>query len=123
MVSISLPIFRSKYKAAREEAKLMQESYRLQKQNLRNTLITNFETISFDIYKKQKLIELYEQQINESRQTLNLLFTAYSNSGKDFEEVLRMEQQLLTYRKLKASALSEYHIALEKMNYITAKER
>jgi cobalt-zinc-cadmium efflux system outer membrane protein len=123
MVSISLPIFRGKYKAAREEAKLMQESYYLQKQNLRNTLITNFEMISFDIYKKQKLIELYEQQINESRQTLNLLFTVYSNSGKDFEEVLRMEQQLLTYRKLKASALSEYHIALEKMNYITAKER
>ncbi len=123
MVSISLPIFRGKYKAAREEARLMQESYRLRKQNLQNTLIANYEMIRFELKKRQKLIELYEQQINESKQTLNLLFTAYSNSGKDFEEVLRMEQQLLKYRKLKASALSEYHIALEKLNYITAIER
>ncbi|HES60073.1 MAG TPA: TolC family protein [Caldithrix sp.] len=120
MVSISLPIFRGKYKAAREEAKLMQESYRLKKEDLHNTLIAKYEMIKFEITKKQKLIELYVQQIEESKQMLNLLYTAYSNSGKDFEEVLRMEQKLLKYRKLKASALSEYHIALEKLNYITA---
>ena len=121
MVSISLPIFRGKYKAAREEAKLMQESYRLKKEDLHNALIANYEMIKFEITKKQKLIELYEQQIDESKQMLNLLYTAYSNSGKDFEEVLRMEQQLLKYRKLKVSALSEYYMALEKLNYITAK--
>ncbi|MEJ2545862.1 MAG: TolC family protein, partial [Calditrichaceae bacterium] len=66
MFSISLPVFRGKYKAAREEAKLMQESYRLQKEDLQNTLIANYEMIRFEINKKQKLIELYDQQINES---------------------------------------------------------
>ena len=65
---------------------------------------------------------MYEQQTKESNQSLNLLFSAYSNSGKDFEEVLRMQQQLLKYEKMKATAEVEYHIALAKLNYITAKQ-
>jgi outer membrane protein TolC len=123
MVSISLPIFRSKYKAAREEARLMQDNYRLKKEDFQNKLITHYEMVRFVIQRRQDLIELYEQQIRESGQTLDLLFTAYSNEGKEFEEVLRMEQQLLKYQKMKVTALSEYHIALEKLNYLTAMKR
>ena len=123
MVSISIPIFRGKYKAAREEAQLMQESYRLRKEDFRNTLVTNYEMERFDIRRNQELITLYQQKIDESRQILDLLFTAYGNSGKEFEEVLRMEQQLLKYQKMKTTALSEFHIALEKLNYLTAKKR
>jgi outer membrane protein TolC len=79
--------------------------------------------IWFDIQKQIELIQLYEEQIQESRQSLNLLFSAYSNSGKDFEEVLRMQQQILKYQKMKATALSEYHIALANLDYITAKTK
>jgi hypothetical protein len=49
------------------------------------------------------------------------LFSAYGNSGKDFEEVLRMQQQLLKYEKMKATAETQYQTALAKLNYITAK--
>ena len=79
--------------------------------------------IWFEIQKQVELIQLYEEQIQESRQSLNLLFSAYSTSGKDFEEVLRMQQQILKYQKMKATALSEYHIALAELDYITAKSK
>lgn len=123
MLSVSIPIFRGKYSAAKEEARLRQQIFRLQKEERHNTLLSDYEMIRFEIHRKQELISLYEQQIRESRQTLNLLFSAYGNSGKDFEEVLRMEQQLLQYKKMKATALSEYHVAVEKLNYLTAKRR
>ncbi len=123
MVTMSLPIFRGKYKAAQQEAQLMQESYVLQKEELSNRLISSFEMIWFEIQKQLELIELFEEQIQESEQSLNLLFSAYSNSGKEFEEVLRMQQQILKYQRMKATALSDYHIALAELDYITAKTK
>ncbi len=123
MISVSIPIFRSKYRAAREEALLMQQGYRLRQEDLRNRLISDYETLWFEISKQRDLIALYDNQIKTSRQALNLLFSAYDNAGKAFEEVLRMEQQLLKYQKLKATALAQFHIVVEKMYYLTAKER
>lgn len=121
MLTLSLPIFRGKYKAAVKEAQLMQESYSLQKKEMANSLNSNYEIALFDIQQQTDLISLFGQQIVESEQALNLLFTSYGNSGKDFEEVLRMQQQLLKYDKLKTTALSQYRIAIAKLNYITAK--
>ena len=95
MVTMSLPIFRGKYKAAQKEAQLMQESYALQKEDAVNRLTSTYEMIWFEIQKQLDQIILYEEQIMTSQQSLNLLFTAYGNSGKEFEEVLRMQQKLL----------------------------
>jgi outer membrane protein TolC len=121
MVSLSIPIFRAKYNASVKEAQLMQESYTFQKQEVTNTLISEYEMVWFTVQQQLQLISLYEQQIQTSQQSLNLLFTSYGNSGKEFEEVLRMQQQLLKYRKMRATALAHYHIALEKINYLTSK--
>ncbi len=121
MVSVSIPIFRNKYKAAVKEAQLMQESYSLQKDEYANSLISGYEMAWFEIQQQQELLQLYDQQIQESEQALNLLFTAYGNSGKEFEEVLRMQQQLLKYEKMKASAEVQYEVAVAKLNYLTAK--
>ncbi len=121
MVSVSIPIFRSKYKAAVKEAQLMQESYALQKVAYTNTLNSSYEMAWFEIQQQLELLTLYDQQVQESNQALNLLFAAYGNSGKEFEEVLRMQQQLLKYEKMKATAEIQYQIALAKLNYFTAK--
>lgn len=123
MVSLSIPIFRRKYKAAVKEAQLMQESYAFQKEELFNSLNAGYEMIWFEISQQQALLSLYNQQTIEAEQTLRLLFTAYGNSGKDFEEVLRMQQELLKYRKMKASAMANYHTAVAKLEYITSKAR
>ncbi len=121
MVSASIPIFRKKYKAAENEAQLMQESYSLQKEETINSLTSNYESAWFQVQQQKELIDLYKEQILETNQTLNLLFSAYGNSGKEFEEVLRMQQQLLKYEKMMATAEVQYQIAIAKLNYITAK--
>jgi len=121
MVSISIPIFRAKYNASVKESQLMQESYTLQKQEVTNTLFSEYEMVLFQVQQQLQLISLYQQQIQTSQQSLNLLFTSYGNSGKEFEEALRMQQQLLKYQKMSATALVQYYIAVEKINYITSK--
>lgn len=120
-ISVSIPIFRSKYKASVKEAQLKQESYSLQKEEYANLLTSGYEMAWFEIQRQQELLTLYDQQILESNQALNLLFAAYGNSGEEFEEVLRMQQQLLKYEKMKATAEVQYQIAIAKLNYLTAK--
>ncbi|MEZ2415562.1 TolC family protein [Muriicola sp. E247] len=121
MVTVSLPIFRGKYKAAVKEAQLMQESYAYRKVEVINTLQAEYEQVLYEISEQTDLINLYEEQRNESEQILNLLLSSYGNSGKDFEEVLRMQQQILNFDKSKVSALTQYTIAKAKLEYITAK--
>ena len=67
------------------------------------------------------MTELYDTQAKKTKQVIELLYVAYSNSGKDFEEILRMQQQLLKYEIAKATALKNYHVAIAKIDYLTAK--
>lgn len=121
MVTMTIPIFRGKYNASVKEAQLMQESYAYQKEEMTNSLLSNYEMAWFEIQQQKQLLALYEQQIQTSQQSLDLLFTSYGNSGKEFEEVLRMQQQLLKYQKMRATALTQYQIAVAKINYLTSK--
>ncbi|WP_421753589.1 TolC family protein [Croceimicrobium sp.] len=121
MLTMSLPIFRGKYKAAKEEARIMQEAYRDMRQETANNLGSAYEMVWYEIEKQRQNLDLYREQIDETRQALNLLFSSYSNNGDDFEEVLRMQQQLLKYQMMQATSLSEYKIAEAKLNYITSK--
>lgn len=122
MVTLGLPIFREKYKAAKKEAQLMQESYLLQKEERINQLISGYEMADFDRAKQMELLQLYDEQIAETQQVLNLLLSAYGNSGTLLEEVLRTQQQLLKYKKMKATAMMDYHLAVARLNYFTAKK-
>jgi outer membrane protein, heavy metal efflux system len=121
MLTVSLPIFRAKYRASQKEAQLMQESYSLQKQGLTNSLSSNYEMALFELQKQRELILLYESQIQTSSESLNLLINEYGNSGSDFDEVLQMQQRILKYQKMKISALTEYHISLAELDYLSAR--
>ncbi|SFT70843.1 Outer membrane protein TolC [Algoriphagus locisalis] len=121
MITMSLPIFRAKYKGAQKEAELMQESYKLEMAELSNKLYGSYYRYSSDMQIQKDLISLYGKQVVTSEQTLELLYNGYSNSGKDFEEVLRVQQQLLEFQKMKLKAIVTYKTSLAQINYLTAK--
>jgi cobalt-zinc-cadmium efflux system outer membrane protein len=122
MVTFSLPIFRNKYKAATNEAKLMQESYSFQKEAYENKLNGSYYKLVFELEKERDLLKLYEGQVLTLSKSLNLLLAYYSNANKDFEEVLRMQQELLKYKKMQLSSISTFYIKLAELDYLTAKQ-
>ncbi|WP_366186624.1 TolC family protein [Flavobacterium ovatum] len=122
MVTVSLPIFRKKYNAAISEAKLMQESYSFQKEAVEDKLNGTYYKFVFELEKERDLLKLYEEQVVTLSKSLNLLLTYYSNANKDFEEVLRMQQELLKYQKMQLSSRTSYHIKLAELDYLTAKQ-
>lgn len=121
MVSMSLPIFRGKYKASVEEAQLMQTSLEHKKESMENTLFSTYEIAWYELGKAEQLAALYNSQMVKTEQMVDLLYVAYGNSGKDFEEVLRMQQQLLKYQIALATSSTKFHVALAQLDYITAK--
>ncbi|MBO6515083.1 MAG: TolC family protein [Bacteroidia bacterium] len=121
MITMSLPVFRGKYNAAVKEAQFTQESIISSKQNVENNLIYSYDLNWFRLDKALRLMDLYSEQIKKTEQAIGLLLATYRNSRKDFEEVLRMQQQLLKYQIAKAIALKDYYTALANLNYLTAK--
>ena len=121
MVSMSIPIYRGKYKASTKEAQFNQEAIANYKTNTENTLVSNYEMTWYELDKARQLIELYNTQVSKTEQAISLLETAYSNSGKDFEEILRMQQELLKYQIANATATKAFYVALAKLDYLTSK--
>lgn len=121
MVSMSLPIFRRKYRSAIKEAQYTQDAISAKKQAFTNELLSRYANTEYQLNKAYKLILLYEQQVTKTKQIIDLLLNEYSNSGKDYEEILRMQQQLLKYNIAKVKAVHEYYKALAQLDYITSK--
>lgn len=98
MFSISLPIFRSKYKARIAEAELLGESYRFEKKWTENKLERNRLNTKNEIEVAVKEMELYEAQQQKTARIKELLLNYYSTSGNDFLEVIRTQQEETNYK-------------------------
>lgn len=111
MVTISLPIWRGKYDGAIREAELLHYSTGLRKEETSNQLMVSYEEALKDFKDAERRTELYQQQIRLAQQVLDILLVQYSTAGSDFEEVLRMQQQLLDYRLRGLDAVVDQNIA------------
>lgn len=121
MVSVTLPIYRKKYKAFTKESQLKQEAIEHYKSDVENTLISNYELTFYELESAKEQLLLYHRQIEKSKQIITLLEREYSNSGEDFVEILRMQQELINYQIAEATATKNFFIALAKLDYLTAK--
>lgn len=118
MVRLTIPIYRSKYTAFEKEAELKQLAAQQRRENTVNLLSTQWSNALRNLDDAVRRTELYGGQTDLARQTLNLLMTSYANDGRDFEEVLRVQQQLLDYQLSLITAVVDQHTtiaALEKL--------
>lgn len=120
MFSVSLPIYRKKYKAAVKESQLMQTSFTEMQTEVQNNLIAQYEMASFELSRVKQQVDLYSRQVTQTKQIITLLTTAYGNDEADFEEILSMQQMLLKYELLEITAKKEYAVAIAKLEYLTA---
>lgn len=118
MVSVTVPVWRKSYAAAAEERRLMRHMYSDRKEDMRNELAAGYEMASYEAEKSAQIIELLNRQMVKTRQVLDLMMAAYSNVGQDFEEILRMQQQLFRYRMEIVSAKTEYQLTRIMMAYL-----
>jgi len=121
MLSISLPIFSRKYSSAKKESEYQIQAIESKKEAVKNNLTASYSSAQYEISKSKNMLTLFETQIKSTKQAVSLLITSYSNSGSDFAEVLRMNQDLLMYEKAKAMETKNLFTAQSKLEYLLSK--
>ncbi len=119
MISLTLPIYRKKYKAMRHEAELMRDAATVSAENVTNDLRVNFQETMQNLSDAGRRINLYNEQAMLANKSVQLLTTSFSTGGTDFEEVLRMEQQLLDYQFKKVEAVVDKNTSIARLVYLT----
>lgn len=120
-VGISIPIFRGKYRALREQQMLEREAAELMKENKENELLTELEERYRDYLNAQREIDLYTRLSTIAEQSLNLLQTELTTGETDFFEIIRMQRQLLAYRLELEKARTEKNNNVYRINYLMGK--
>lgn len=118
MVSLSLPIYRKGYAAARTEAQKLQDAYAAQSQELDNVLESELEKANYSRLEANSTYALLSRQIAKTKTVIDLLLSQYSNDELDFEVLLRDQQKLLNYRKSQVRALVNEYTALAHIIYL-----
>jgi outer membrane protein TolC len=115
MATVTIPLWRKKYTASVRESDFMRQSVIEQKQDVSNQLMVSYEDALKDYRDAERRVKLYQDQTSLANQALNILFVQYSTEGSNFEEVLRMQQQLLDYRLKYLDAVIDGNIAVAMM--------
>jgi outer membrane protein TolC len=112
MVTVTLPIYRKKYKAMREEVKLMKTANKQGYQATANSLQTEYYE-AIQLYQDaQRRMKLYDNQFELAEKSLNILEKSFSVSGSGLSDVLRTQQQTLDYELKKIEAISDNNTAI-----------
>jgi outer membrane protein TolC len=119
MVSLSLPIFRRKYKAMRNEAELLRDAASQSENDVLNNLQVNFQQALQNLNDADRRVKLYTGQALLADKSVQLLITSYSSGGADFVEVLRMQQQLLDYQFKQVDAIVDKNTSIARVVYLT----
>ncbi len=117
-IGISIPIYRKKYKSMIKEARYLQKSELARKENKKNTLSTVYENTFKDLNDSNRRVFLFKKQSGIAKKVLDVLITSYSTNSKDFEEVLRIERQLLTYKLSEQKAVTDKNAAVAFIDYL-----
>ncbi len=116
MVSISLPIFRNKYKAQQRESKYMWQSAKEKYNNTLNTLHSNFFKLRHQLKDAERQIALYQKQKNLALTTYQLILQEFATAKSDLTNVIEVQRQLLDYSIREAEAIADYNTKVAEIN-------
>ena len=120
-IGLSIPLYRNKYNSMVKEVVLLESAKTFEKQDKDNMLEALFENTYTEYSDADRRIELYANQLLLAQRSLNILETEYASSGRDFEELLRMERKLLKYALELEKAKTDKQAAVSNINYLMGK--
>ncbi|MCF8368812.1 MAG: TolC family protein [Bacteroidales bacterium] len=121
MIGITIPLYRNKYKAMVQEVVYLAAAKESESEDKSNMLITIFENGWKDYLDANRRIGLYKNQLMLAQKSVNLLETDYATGNKNFEEILRMERNVLKFNLELEKAMADKQAAISFINYLMGK--
>ncbi|MFT5369386.1 MAG: outer membrane protein TolC [Candidatus Latescibacterota bacterium] len=112
MISVSLPIWRNKYRASVKEAELKRAAVTEERRDTQNALMVSYEEALKKFRDAERRGALYEKQTMLAQQALNILTASYGAGGNEFEDVLQMQLKLLNYRLDQMNAIVDQNVSV-----------
>ena len=120
MVSVTLPIYRNKYKAMISEAELLNKAKEQEYIATANTLQTQYyEAVQLYLDAGRRM-KLYAGQYLLISETLAILISSFTSSGSELNDVLLTQQQMLGYELKQEEAKVDYNTAVALLNQLIA---
>ncbi|GAB6012746.1 TolC family protein [Viscerimonas tarda] len=110
MVSVSIPIYRNKYKAQQRESSYLQQANREKYINTRNALEAELYQTNYRLEDASGKIALYKKQSELAQTAYNLALQEFISGKSDLSNVIQIQRQLLDYRLKNAEAIANYNI-------------
>lgn len=119
MVSMTMPIWRGKYRAAVKEAALQRKAAGHSREDVRNGLRVSLAEIRRDFAEARRRMELYRGQIKLARQALDILMARYTGSGDGFEELLRLQKRVADFELQWEKAVADNNLSVARAERLT----
>lgn len=109
MVSLSIPIFRNKYKAEQREIRFQEKASKENYTNTLNRLESELYQTKHQLDDASRKIKLYRKQEQLTRTTYRLVVEEFSSGQSDLTNVIEVQRQLLDYQLKTAEAIADYN--------------
>jgi outer membrane protein TolC len=120
MITATLPIYRKKYKAMRDETDFLKTANLNNYNATANTLQTEYYQAMQLYQDAQRRIKLYANQYDLASKSLSIMFKSFASSNTDLTDILRVRQQTLDYEYRKAEAVADFNTSIAWLNRLMA---
>ena len=115
MVTLTLPVYRKKYKAMQLETGYQKTASEQNYQATANSLQTEYYE-ALQLYNDaQRRMKLYDSQSQLAKKTLDIQIKTYSTSNSSMTDILRTRLQLFDYEFRQVEALTDYNKAIARI--------
>jgi len=120
MVTLTLPIYRKKYKAMKTEVEKLKTASVQEIQATSNSLKTEYYETVQSYGDAQRKIALYSKQYSLANQSLRILIKSFSASSVGLTDLLIVQQQTLDYELKQVQAVADFNTAIAKLQRLMA---
>ncbi len=119
MLTVSLPIYRKKYKAMQAETNFLKTASEQSYQATVNALLSEYYQALQQYNDAGRRMKLYDNQSQLAKKSLDISIKTFSSSASGLSDILRIRQQLLDYELKQVEAVVEYNKAEALIKKIT----
>jgi outer membrane protein TolC len=116
MGSISIPIHTGRFDKMRQEESIKKLSIEAKKEEVKDAFVAETELALSAIEYSDQVIKKFESLKAITKETLKLMRTEYASEGTRFEELLRLEMELIDYDLEILKAQYEKGLAMATLN-------
>ena len=116
MGSVTIPIHKGRYSAIRQEEAIKQEAIDKKTEEMQDMFAAEIELAYSTVEYGDEVIRKYESLKAITSETLKLMRTEYASEGTRFEELLRLEMELIDYDLEILNARYDQRLAMAILN-------